>query len=66
MGAMRAGYDVWVVADAISSRTPENDAYGKERLQNIGAVVAPAEMIIYELLQKAGTPAFKAMLPYLK
>ena len=51
---------------AVSSRTPENDAYGKERLRNIGAVVAPAEMIIYELLQKAGTPAFKAMLPYLK
>lgn len=66
MGAMQAGYDVRVVADAISSRTPENDAYGKESLREIGAVVTPAEMIIYELLQKAGTPAFKAMLPYLK
>ncbi len=66
MGALRAGYEVRVVADAISSRTPENDAYGKERLREIGAIVAPAEMIIYELLQKAGTPAFKAMLPYLK
>ena len=66
LGALRAGYDVWVVADAVSSRTPENDAYGKERLRHIGAVVAPAEMIIYELLQKSGTPAFKAMLPYLK
>ena len=66
MGAMRAGYEVRVVADAISSRTPENNAYGKERLREIGATVAPAEMIIYELLQQAGTPAFKAMLPYLK
>ncbi|MCP4218171.1 MAG: isochorismatase family protein, partial [bacterium] len=66
MGALRAGYEVRVVADAISSRTPENDAYGKEGLRKIGASVAPAEMIIYELLQKAGTPAFKAMLPYLK
>ncbi len=66
MGAMQAGYEVRVVADAISSRTPENNAYGKERLREIGAIVAPAEMIIYELLQKAGTPAFKAMLPYLK
>ncbi len=66
MGAMRAGYEVRVIADAISSRTPENDAYAKERLRDIGVVVIPAEMIIYELLQKAGTPAFKAMLPYLK
>ena len=66
LGALRAGYDVWVIADAVSSRTSANDAYGKERLRNIGAVVAPTEMIIYELLQKSGTPAFKAMLPYLK
>lgn len=66
MGAMQAGYAVWVVADAISARTPENDAYGKESLREMGVVVAPAEMIIYELLQKAGTPAFKVMLPYLK
>jgi nicotinamidase-related amidase len=66
MGALAAGYNVRVVADAISSRTPENDQYGKQRLREIGAVPAPAEMIVYELLQKAGTPAFKTMLPHLK
>ncbi|MCI5145921.1 MAG: isochorismatase family protein [Candidatus Electrothrix sp. AR3] len=66
VGAMQVGYDVRVVGDGISSRTPENDAYGKQRLRDIGAVIAPAEMLIYELLQKAGTPAFKSMLPYLK
>ncbi len=66
MGALQAGYNVRVVADGISSRTPENDRFGKQRLREIGAVLAPAEMIIYELLQKAGTAAFKAMLPYLK
>ena len=66
LGALQAGYNVWVVADGISSRTPENDLYGKQRLRELGAVVAPAEMIIYELLQKAGTAEFKAMLPHLK
>ena len=66
LGALQAGYRVWVVADAVSSRTPENDQLGRERLAAIGATLAPAEMIIYELLQRAGTPAFKAMLPYLK
>jgi hypothetical protein len=28
--------------------------------------VGPTEMAVYELLQKAGSPAFKAMLPHLK
>jgi nicotinamidase-related amidase len=65
-GALEAGYRVWVVRDGISSRTPENDRYGQERMRELGAVLAPAEMIIYEILQKAGTPEFKAMLPHLK
>lgn len=65
-GAIQEGYEVQVVADGISSRTAENHAYGQQRLREIGAVLAPAEMIIYEFLQKAGTPAFKAMLPHLK
>lgn len=66
VGARQEGYEVQVVADAISSRTPENDAYGQQRLREIGAALAPAEMLIYEFLQKAGTPAFKAMLPHLR
>jgi len=66
VGALLAGYNVRVVADAISARTADNDQYGKQRLRELGAVLAPAEMIIYELLQRAGTEEFKAMLPYLK
>jgi nicotinamidase-related amidase len=66
LGALQAGYRVRVVADAVSSRTPENNHYGRQRLHEIGATLAPAEMIIYELLCKAGTPEFKAMLPHLK
>lgn len=66
VGALQAGYNVWVVADAVSSRSPVNDHLGQERLRELGAVLAPAEMIIYELLQRAGTDKFKAMLPYLK
>ncbi|MFP3983020.1 MAG: isochorismatase family protein [Desulfurivibrionaceae bacterium] len=66
IGALREGYKVRVVADAVSSRDPENDSLGRERLRELGAVLAPAEMVIYELLRKAGTPEFKAMLPWLK
>lgn len=66
LGALREGYGVWVVADAVSSRSPRNDRLGQQRLRDLGAVLAPAEMIIYELLQRAGTDQFKAMLPHLK
>jgi len=43
LGALRAGYNVRVVADGVSSRTPENHGYGKQRLREIGATLAPAE-----------------------
>lgn len=66
VGSLQRGYGVVVVADAVSSRSPLNDALGQQRLRELGAVLAPAEMIIYELLQRAGTDAFKAMLPHLK
>ncbi len=66
LGALAAGYGVRVIADAVSSRTPENHALGLARLRELGAVVMPAEMLIYELLRKAVTLEFKAMLPYLK
>ncbi len=66
MGALQAGYEVRVVADAVSSRTPENDRYGQMRLRQLDVVLAPAEMLVYELLRQAGTPAFKAMLPHLR
>jgi len=66
VGALQRGYGVWVVADAVSSRSPLNDTLGQQRLRELGAVLAPAELIIYELLQRAGTDAFKAMLPHLK
>ncbi|MFO7762017.1 MAG: isochorismatase family protein [Thermodesulfobacteriota bacterium] len=66
IGALRQGYEVRVVADAVSSRNPVNDHLGQERLRELGVVLTPAEMIIYELLRKAGTPEFKTMLPLLK
>ncbi|MFU8818250.1 MAG: isochorismatase family protein [Desulfurivibrio sp.] len=66
LGALMAGYRVWVPADAVSSRTSGNYEIGLTRLREIGAVVASTEMIIYDWLQKAGTPAFKQLLPALK
>ena len=64
MGALERGLIPWVVADAVSSRTRANHELGLARLAAAGAIIGPAEMIIYELLGRAGTTEFKAMLPY--
>ena len=66
MGALQAGYQPWVAADAISSRKKRNAKLALGRMQGLGMTVGPTEMAVYELLQKAGSPAFKAMLPHLK
>jgi len=66
MGALQAGFHPWVVADAISSREKRNAELAIQRMRDLGMSVGPTEMAIYELLHKAGSPAFKAMLPHLK
>ncbi|OAG28195.1 isochorismatase family protein [Thermodesulfatator autotrophicus] len=66
LSALIEGLDVVVAADATSSRTKANMEYGLAYLRDTGARVMSTEMIIYEFLEKAGTPQFKAMLPHLK
>ncbi|MEE4241284.1 MAG: isochorismatase family protein [Desulfopila sp.] len=64
-GALRKGLTPWIVADGVSARTPVNHELGLERLRSLGAIVGPAEMIIYELLGRAGTDEFKKVLPHI-
>jgi nicotinamidase-related amidase len=66
LGALNQGLNVHVAADAVSSRTELNWKIGLNRMQSAGAVMSSAEMMIYELLGKSGTPAFKEMLRHLK
>lgn len=63
MGLLTKGLDVWVVSDAVSSRKNEDHQAGIERMQSMGVSLGPAEMLIYELLGKAGSPEFKQILP---
>ncbi len=64
-GYLDKGVTPCVVSDAVSSRTEVNYNLGLRRLEQMGAIVGPAEMIIYELLARAGTPTFKSILPYI-
>jgi len=66
LGALRAGFHAYVPADAVSSRALANHESGLSRIRDIGGVVGNTEMVIYELLRRAGTGEFKRLLPYLK
>lgn len=63
MGLLAKGMDVWIVSDGVSSRKIEDHREGLSRLRSVGGAVGPSEMLIYELLGKAGTAEFKQILP---
>jgi nicotinamidase-related amidase len=54
-----AGLRPFVVADAVSSRTALNRQIGLERMRDAGAQIVSTEMILFELLDRAGTAEFK-------
>lgn len=64
--AIQEGYHVHVVADAVSARSNFSLKTGLDRLKQAGAVITTTEMLIFELLLKAGTSDFKKMLPIIK
>lgn len=59
-------YDVFVVSDATASRTLESERACLARLSACGAGIVTTEMVVFEWLGKAGTPAFKTLLPLIK
>jgi nicotinamidase-related amidase len=63
---LAAGLDVFVVADATSSRKRSNHEAALERLRSSGARVVTTEMVMFEWLGKAGTAAFKDIIPLIK
>lgn len=53
------GKEVFVVADAVGSRHPENKALALERMRAHGIDVVSREMVAFEWLHQAGTPLFR-------
>lgn len=60
------GFEVFVVSDATASRTLESEQACIARLSVGGAGIVTTEMVVFEWLGKAGTPAFKKLLPLIK
>jgi nicotinamidase-related amidase len=61
-----AGFGVYVVTDAVSSRAPESVNLAMQRLAHDGVEVVNTEMVIFDLLAKAGTPQFKSLSALIK
>jgi nicotinamidase-related amidase len=58
---LEQGVEVHVPADAVGSRHEIDYQRGLERMERAGAVVTTVEAALFELLERAGTPEFKAV-----
>ncbi len=66
LGLQEAGFSVFLIADASSSRTPANRDAAIERLRACGIHIVTAEMVLFEWLHCAGTDEFRRLLPLIK
>lgn len=66
LGVVDAGYECWVVADAIGSRHGDDRLLAIERLREAGARVVSSEMVLFEWLGGADHPQFRTLIPLIK
>lgn len=60
------GVEVFVVADAVSSRKPENKELALQAMRDAGAQIIPTETALFALLRDATDPRFKELLKLIK
>ena len=60
------GYQVHLITDAVSSRKKENKQVAIERMKQSGVFISSTEMILFQLLDKAGTEEFKLISKLIK
>jgi nicotinamidase-related amidase len=58
---LEQGVEVHVPADAVGSRHPIDYERALERMERAGAAISTVESALFELLERAGTPEFKAV-----
>ena len=63
---LESGYDVTVIAEAVSSRTPENCTIGLNRMAQLGASISSVEMLLFELLETAEAKQFREIATIVK
>jgi nicotinamidase-related amidase len=66
LDALKHNLEVYIVADAVSSRTPENKLLALDRMRQSGVFIVSTEMILFQLLEYSGTDEFKAISKLIK
>lgn len=61
LGLAQAGKQVFVVADAISSRNPQDATVGIARMRAVGVHVVTKEMALFEWAERAATTQFRLL-----
>jgi nicotinamidase-related amidase len=56
---LQRGVEVHVPAEAVGSRHGLDYTGGLQRMEDAGAVISTVETVLFELLERAGTPEFK-------
>jgi len=55
------GYQVHLVSNAVCSRKKEDYIAGREMMRDAGAVITCTETVLFQILERAGTPEFKTI-----
>jgi nicotinamidase-related amidase len=63
---LERGREVYVVADAVTSRSMADKIVGLERMRDAGARIVTRESVMFEWLRVAGTPEFKELSALIK
>jgi Isochorismatase family len=63
---LEQGYEVFVCADAVTSRFEEHRRVALQQMHDMGAVVTSAETVIFDLLHVAGSAEFKRVSPLVR
>ena len=66
LGLKALDFDVFLVADAASSRTQDNRQLAIERMRACGVHIVTSELVLFEWLHRAGTDDFRSLLPLIK
>jgi len=61
LGLLTSGYAVQVPADAVCSRKKGNHKTAMHFIRDAGGVITATETVLFQLLERAGTEAFKTI-----
>ncbi len=66
LSLIKEGYEIHLASDAICSRDAGNKRIALDLMASAGAIVTCTETVLFQILKKAGTEEFKAIVKLIK